>query len=87
MDRVDIRLSARDLAVCVAEMTSHDQATFVAELARQFAEFSGPAGPIGQMHMIGSELGKTDGGIAGADLLKTVLESAEESFVKNVMDS
>ena len=85
--RASFTLSAGDLAACEAEMCSTEQAEFFADLARRFAGMKGALGPDFQMHMIGEDLGTADGGSCAVRLLRTVLDSAEESLVNKVMDS
>ena len=85
--RASVTLTIGDLAACVAEMSSTEQAEFIAELARRFAGFDGSLGPSWQMYKVGEDLGKTPGGSEGADMLRSILESAEESLVRHVMES
>ena len=87
LPKVDVRLNAQDLARCVAELDDSGQASFLAALARQFAAFTGTLGPDWQASQAGKRLGLRPDGGAAVELLRTVLESAEEELVKGVMES
>jgi len=84
LERVPVTLSVRQLAACVAELNSDNQADFFVELARLFHGFTG-TGAGGQASMIGEALAKV-GGDRAMDLLSLVLEYAQSAAVKKVME-
>lgn len=80
-----ITLSLEDLAACVAELDSNDQARFLVKLAEAFSKFKG-IGPMYQAIMVGQELSRIENGILATDMLNAFLEKANDSLVENVME-
>lgn len=86
LDNVPVTLSVRQLAACLAELRSDEQAEFFVELARLFRGFTGILGGHGQAIRIGEALAST-GDEDAVELLSLVLEYASKSIVEKVMEA
>lgn len=95
LERVQVTLSVEELAACFASMDDSAQARFLAELARLMDGFldesygkSGMClGADYQMDRAGRALAALGGGARAAELLRSLLEAAEEELVAGVMRS
>lgn len=86
LDNVPVTLSVRQLAACLAELSSDEQAEFFIELARLFDGFTGRLGGQGQAIMVGQTLAK----IAdenSIEFLSLILEYAQKTIVEKIMES
>lgn len=86
LGRGSITLSLEDLAACVAELDSNDQALFLVKLANAFSKFKGYMGPTFQAIMVGMELSKMENGHCAISLLNAFLEKANDGLVENIME-
>lgn len=88
LDNVPITLSVRQLAACLAELRSDEQAEFFVELARLFRGFTGILGGHGQAIKIGEALAKIgDEDEDAVELLSLILEYAQKTIVEKVMET
>ena len=87
LEKVDVRLSAADLASCVASMDATGQASFLAALGREFADFKGSLGWGVQALSAGEALGSHEDGARALELLRHFLEAGEEALAQEVMSS
>jgi hypothetical protein len=95
---VSATMTIDQLAEAFAGMSDEHQAEFLVRVAARFAEFSarpadwrrgeGPSlGGDYQALMIGERLGRRPDGAAAVELLRLVMEAAEEALVGEVMGS
>jgi hypothetical protein len=81
---VKATMTVAQLAATFAGMGDEEQAQFFAEMAKAFQQFDGLGGDWQAME-IGKYLGKKSP--QAVELLKTILETASEVLVKDVMES
>lgn len=86
LTNVPVTLTVRQLAICLAELSSDEQAEFFVELARLFKGFIGRLGGQGQAIMVGQTLAKI-GDEDTIELLSLVLEYAQKTIVEKIMES
>lgn len=83
---VPVTLTARQLAMCLAELSSDEQAEFFVELTRLFHGFTGSLGGQGQAIKVGETLARV-GDEDTIELLSLVLEYANKTIVEKVMEA
>ena len=88
LPQVDVRLSPADLAKAFSVLADQSQADFFVALAHEFDSFDDNPGSTAsfQACRMGAELGFHKEGARAVELLKLMLEVAEENIVKRVMD-